>query len=325
MARLTYVSVILGLVLLLVLSPALSPDAEALATDCASANITIHSCKVNLEMVKVEFYADSLSQVEKLDYVFKPALGPELTYGVKSSPDLKNVSLRMTASNEYTFTANTEHHIAEVHIFEQKCLRKVYVSSRAACVLIDDEAIISEGSACADYPSMGARVRCRFYTIEPPSVDPPEECRILSGTDRAECISHYTELGPCLAEEDDIAALECAGGVIGLGNFTAAKLGCDELAPGSKPACIELLREKVYRMTRFKFQLLSRKAKSLLWEGVTEETIVTFISNLEVRAQAFNSVDTVTEKINIINQAQQLWDEFLFNTEPQVLSNREEG
>lgn len=323
MARVTYVPVVLVLMLLVASAITFSPDAGALATDCASANITIHSCKVNPEMVKVEFYADCPSHVEKLDYVFKPALGPELTYGVKSSPELKDVSLRMTGSNEYTFTASTENQVSEVHIFEPECLPDVYISSRAACELIEDEALVPEDSACADYPTIEARVRCRFYNVEPPAVDIPEECRILSGSEREDCLSHHIELEPCLAEEDDLAALECAEDVIGLGNITAARLECDSLALGSRPACVQALREKVYRMARFKFQMLSRKARSLLWEGVTEETIVTFISNLEVRTQAFNSVDTVAEKINIISQVQQLWDEFLFNAEPQVLSHRE--
>ena len=324
MVRLTSVSAVLMLVILLALSPALSPDAEALAADCTSANITINSCKVSPDLIRVDFYADSPSRVEKLDYVFRPALGPELTYGVKSSPDLRDVSIRVTATNEYTFIASTERHIAEVHIFEPECLPEVYISSRAACELIGDEALIPEGSACADYPTIDTRVRCRFYNVEPPTVDIPEECRILGGTDRENCLSHHIELVPCLAEEDDLAALECAEGVIGLGNITAAKLKCDERALGSRPACIEPLREKVYRITRFKFQLLGRKAGSLLWEGVTEEVIVSFISNLEVRTQVFNSVD-ITQKISIINQVQQLWDEFLFNAEPQVLSHREEG
>lgn len=324
MARFTYFPAVLVVAALVALALASSPEAGALAQDCAHAILTIDSCKVNTEMVKVMFRADTVTPAEELRYTLTPSLGTELYYGATKSPGLKNVSLRLSGTNEYTLMATSPGvEISEVHIFDSRCTGENYVSSRSECAATGQEDFFSEGSVCSDYPSIQDRVRCRLYNVEPATVDVPEECRILAGTERTACISHHVELEPCLAEENDTAALECAEALIGLGDINASRLECDRLVAGSRPGCIEPLREKVYRMTRFKFQLLGSKARSLLWEGVTEENIVTFISNLEVRTQAFNSVDTVTEKINIVTQVQQLWDEFLFNAEPQVLSNRE--
>ncbi len=303
----------------------LAPEASAAVTRCSDANLTISSCKVSSGILRVSYSAQTLTNVEKLSYVFTPALGEDLFYGATSSQGFPDVTLRSLGSGNHTLTMRPGTEISEVHVSDPLCTGGQYVSARAACELTTTENFLTDTPSCADYPSIEARVRCRLYTLSTASSDIPEECRIFEAAEEQGCIARHKELTPCLSRSTDDDALSCGRGVIGMANFTAEKARCDSLAGTDREACVLTLKAKVDRMALFTFRLLGQKARTLLLKGVDESKIVTFISLVEVRAQAYQSVPTLKEKMNIVSQVNQLWEEFLFSAEPQVLSHVEES
>lgn len=302
----------------------LAPEASAAVTRCSDANLTIRSCRVGSGILRVSYSAQTLTSVERLSYAFTPALGGEMSYGHVTTAGFPDVTLRSLGSGNYTFTMRPGTEISEVHVSDPACTGESYVSARAACEITTTENFLTDTPGCADYPSIEARVRCRLYTIST-ATDVPEECRILDAAGQVECITRHRELMPCLSRTTDDDILSCGRYVIGLANFTEDKARCSSLSGTDRDACVLTLKGKVDRMALFTFRLLGQKARTLLLKGVDESKIVTFISLVEVRAQAYKSVPTAREKANIISQVDRLWEEFLFSAEPQVLSYYEES
>ena len=303
--------------LLLIAAALLLPAAYGqVYQDCSGRNLTVQSCSVYEDRVKVRFHSTMPSRPEQLSYRFSTSQGTTLHYGTSVSPDIADVGLKAIRGSEYELTFWTSQTLAVVHLSDPQCTQATYKSASADCPL-SAAAFPLEGTVCGNLPSVQARVRCRLYVIEPPQLDTPEECRVLAPTSRAGCVTFHRELLPCLGD-DTAESLRCARSVIAPGDIAAEAAACNVSGAAS---CLPALRDKAYRMTRFRLLLLRHQARSLLSRGVTEELVVDFISNLEVRMQAFNSVSTAAEKVNIITQVKQLWEEFLYNAEPQVLQH----
>lgn len=287
------------------------------ASNCSAANITLRSCYVNRDLLQLRYHADTPTAPESLQYVFTTTENLKLTYGVARSEEIKDPHLNSVGNREYLLTFITSHEIASAHLSDPACQAE-YLSSSITCDYASGGVFSDAASVCGGQPSIPARTRCRLYLHESPSVDLPEECRIQGSAGRLSCILLRKQMLPCLAQNGS-DALSCARRVIGLGDLAQEKVVCASLAGAQKDTCMATLAEKVFRLVQFKFLVLQHRAASLLTRGATEELIVDFISNVEVRNQAFSSVATIAEKQNIVRQVQHLWEDFLYNTAPQVM------
>ncbi len=312
---------VLILILALVAILSLPVEVDAYTPSCENGEITIRWCRMNNDVMRVRFYANTVSDPKDLQYILTTSLDEEFWWGAITKGPIQDIALEWAGKTEYLFELDVDQPMSTIHISDPQCIGEHYLSDRATCELTTTVDFLDADSPCGDYPTLDGRVRCRLYRVGIPTNDVPEECRILSGAERSKCITEYDELMPCLHERDDASILACAERTIGLDTTVLnAKKECEARPEMEQASCLSSLGNQVNRMAKFKFRLLKQKVTSLMWEGVSEEHIITFISNLEVRTQAYNSVKTSIERINIVNQVQDLWDGFTFTAEPQVLS-----
>jgi hypothetical protein len=74
-----------------------------------------------------------------------------------------------------------------------------------------------EGFRCSDLPTMRERIACRIKLKHENELNYlPEECRVLTGLERAKCINNYKNTIICFSKESDEEIVNCARRAIGL-------------------------------------------------------------------------------------------------------------
>ncbi|MCL6089162.1 MAG: hypothetical protein M1530_03295 [Candidatus Marsarchaeota archaeon] len=121
----------------------------------------------------------------------------------------------------------------------EKCMMRM---TRSTYLGDEDEHEVDESKlSCSNGSSMDERVRCRLKVRSEEREDErrnlsymPEECRNLTGDERAVCLSRYDSLQPCHEEDDDEKRFSCARSKLGL-NKSAKELveQCKEMIRGS--------------------------------------------------------------------------------------------
>ncbi len=120
----------------------------------------------------------------------------------------------------------------------ERCMMRM---TRSTYLGDEDEHEVDESKlSCANGSSMDERVRCRLKVRSEEREDErgnlsymPEECRNLTGDERAVCLSRYDSLQPCHEKDDDENRFSCARRALGL-NGSAKELveQCKEMIRG---------------------------------------------------------------------------------------------
>ncbi len=161
---------------------------------------------------------------------------------------------------------------------------------------------------CTQFETMKERIACRINLPEDQAQNNllflPEECRVLNGTDRDNCIKTYSVIQQCRHLFTDKDRDSCYfNEVANLSNIPALRTAC-----ANNSACLDNLRAEVYGFVKFRIYNLEEKSEKLWGKGYLSQTeTVSFIEGLEIKKQAFNNATTVDDKIAVIKQMQQDW------------------
>jgi hypothetical protein len=181
--------------------------------------------------------------------------------------------------------------------------------------------ISEEGFRCSDLPTMKERIACRIKLKEENELNYlPEECRVLTGLERAKCINNYKTTILCFNKESDAERVNCARRAIGLqiATIQQAKLDCK-----GNQTCLNELKEKVFTLIKFRFYNLEYKAQEIMEKyNIDESIVVNFISSIENKKQEFNSATSIEEKKQIVQDVMNLWRQFIDQVKSEIRSKR---
>ncbi len=162
---------------------------------------------------------------------------------------------------------------------------------------------------CADLSSMKERIACRINLPEEQAQNNllflPEECRVLNGIDRDNCIATYTVIQKCRHLTTDKDRDACFfNQVSDLHNVKSLRVAC-----AGNSSCVDNLRNQVFGYVKFRIYNLEEKAEKLWGRGfLTQNETVDFIDKLESKKQLFNTAVSVDDKKAIVMQMQQDWE-----------------
>jgi hypothetical protein len=178
-----------------------------------------------------------------------------------------------------------------------------------------------ENLKCSDLPTMRERIACRINLKQENELNYlPEECRVLTGLERAKCINNYKNTIICFNKESDEERVNCARRAIGLqiATIQQAKLDCK-----GNQTCLNELKEKVFTLIKFRFYNLEYKAQEIMRKyNISESTVVNFISSIENKKQEFNSASSIEEKKRIVQDVINLWRQFIDQVKSEIRSKR---
>jgi hypothetical protein len=185
--------------------------------------------------------------------------------------------------------------------------------------------IISEQDLkCSDLPTMKERIACRIkLTTENELNYLPEECRVLTGLERAKCINNYKNTIICFNKESDEERVNCARRAIGL-QVATIQQARDECK--GNQTCLNELKEKVFTLVKFRFYNLEYKAQEIMKKyKINESTVVDFIASIENKKQEFNSADSIEKKKQIVLEVISLWKQFIQKVKSEIKSRLLDG
>jgi hypothetical protein len=178
-----------------------------------------------------------------------------------------------------------------------------------------------EDLKCSDLPTMRERIACRIKLTRENELNYlPEECRVLTGLERAKCINNYKNTIICFNKESDEERVNCARRAIGLQIATIQQARSD--CKGNQ-TCLNELKEKVFTLIKFRFYNLEYKAQEIMKKyNISESIVVNFISSIENKKQEFNSADSIEEKKQIVRDVMNLWKQFIDQIKSEIKSKR---
>jgi hypothetical protein len=178
-----------------------------------------------------------------------------------------------------------------------------------------------ENLKCSDLPTMRERIACRIKLKQENELNYlPEECRVLTGLERAKCINNYKTTILCFNKESDAERVNCARRAIGLqiATIQQAKLDCK-----GNQTCLNELKEKVFTLIKFRFYNLEYKAQEIMRKyNISESIVVNFISSIESKKQEFNNATSIEEKKRIVQDVMNLWRQFIDQVKSEIRSKR---
>jgi len=123
-----------------------------------------------------------------------------------------------------------------------------------------------------------------------------KKCWRLEGDEREQCIKDQLEV-PRTREDIRDRVAECR----------------DSDAPRE---CLKEIKDKVHHLIKFRLHHLEEKALRFQERGwVTEDVVVDFIANLDIKKIEFEEAETKEEKRAIILEVRELWKEFISNVD----------
>jgi predicted DNA-binding protein YlxM (UPF0122 family) len=178
-----------------------------------------------------------------------------------------------------------------------------------------------DGFRCSDLPTMRERIACRIKLKQENELNYlPEECRVLTGLERAKCINNYKNTIICFNKESDEERVNCARRAIGLQIATIQQARED--CKGNQ-TCLNELKEKVFTLIKFRFYNLEYKAQEIMEKyNISESLVVDFISSIETKKQEFNNARSIEEKKQIIKDVIILWRQFIDQVKSEIRSKR---
>jgi hypothetical protein len=167
---------------------------------------------------------------------------------------------------------------------------------------------------CSTLGTLQERIRCRIGLKEENELNYlPEECKPLLGRKRVDCIKLYSATNKCFDIKDEDGKLNCARSAVNITDVRQEAANCKIKLGNEKDACMNNLKAKAYGLIKFRFYNLEYRAQQLKDKGVSEDLIVKFISDLELKKQSFNDAKSSAERKQMILDARQLWKDFLVN------------
>ncbi len=168
---------------------------------------------------------------------------------------------------------------------------------------------------CSNLPTMKERIACRINLKHENELNYlPEECRVLSGSERAICINNYKSTNQCFQQTTDSSRLNCARRALGL---QVADIQKNRDSCAGNQTCLIDLKNKVFTLIKFRFYNLEEKAQKLKEIGVTEDTVAGFIEALELKKQQFNS-GTIDEKKQVVKDVINLWKQLVEQAKAEI-------
>ena len=178
------------------------------------------------------------------------------------------------------------------------------------------QTVDESGFKCGDSTTMKERIKCRINLVQENELNYlPEECRALSGLEKATCINNYKSTNRCFQQTTDSNKLNCARIAVGL---QVANIQQNRDACAGNQTCMTDLKTKVFTLVKFRFYNLEEKAEKLKERGVSEDTVVNFINSLEDKKQQFNNAGTIDEKKQIVRDVIDLWKQFVDQAKTEI-------
>ncbi len=185
-----------------------------------------------------------------------------------------------------------------------RIVEKVAVKEEKTDASVFDES----GLNCGQFASLNERIACRMR-IQDTGVNArlaylPEECRVLAGLERAECLQRFDAIQACRGLPSDGERDKCFSNKLKL-------KGVSELTSCRDKACVGLVSEDVYKLAKFRIYNLEEKAEEIAEEfPKLEKPCVQIIADLELLKQEFNAAVNFSDKKDLLNKAKRIWLEF---------------
>ena len=174
-----------------------------------------------------------------------------------------------------------------------------------------------DGLKCGNLEKLKERISCRI-SLEKEEQEKelelyylPEECRMLSGSERGICIARYKSVQTCWKFPTGDERVFCVKRAMKLGTIQEEKETCNKLTGEEKSACARELKNKVYDLIKWHFYDLEERAEDFMNRGlVDKETVAGFIEKTEQNKAKFNGAKTKEQRKDIILDVREDWKEF---------------
>lgn len=265
----------------------------------------------------LELYNDTEIDNLKFNYGLDQKI---LTYEKTShSTELKNLSIKKEGNKITTFIPPTIPGILEIKTFEiihKKCLGKRYIYTRIDCSEFANlTAIDTNALKCGGLLDIKDRVRCRINLeseYEEYQNFFPEECRTHKNPEQ--CLKIYQAVSPCWdisSHEERITCLKDKINPL----FTKE---CE--IPAATQTCKKEQNEKIITLIKLRFYNLEEQAEILQEHGLLDlEPLIEFVTQVELKKQAFNQAKTKDEMKQIIQDVRNLWTDLMKKLKPEIL------
>jgi len=118
---------------------------------------------------------------------------------------------------------------------------------------------------CGNLPSIKDRVSCRLDLEEEDQEEElelyylPEECRVLTGSERGICIARYKSVQTCWKFPLGDERISCVKRSMRLGTIQEEKDACNVLTGQDRSICVRELKNKIYDLIKWRFYNLEEK------------------------------------------------------------------
>lgn len=212
----------------------------------------------------------------------------------------------------------------------------IYGNEYRACRLVSDcptaetTAPVSQRRCsrlqCGNKTTLRERIFCRLNLAPAGMVREleieylPEECRAAADSaQRQACIARYKSYQPCWSVPAGESRFACARDILRLGPMASEEVkNCQGQTGSEQVACKAAVREKVFRMIKFRLYDLEERAEQLAERGADLDAVADLEALIESKKQAFDAAQTKAERRQIIFDVRQAWQDFLNRVKDQV-------
>jgi len=168
---------------------------------------------------------------------------------------------------------------------------------------------------CREFASLRERVRCRILLPEKYQSNKveflPEECLSYGGRYRDRCIENYDKVQECWKLSSDSERIQCSRQKIGITSAKSERNLCEQKTGEGRETCLTDLKDKVFTGIKFRVYNLEEKAEKMMEKGVSEKTVIDFISLMESKKIFFNSAASIEEKKSVLENVREAWIDFI--------------
>ncbi len=259
----------------------------------------------------LELYNDTEVDNLKFNYGLDQKI---LTYEKASkSTELRNLTIRKEGNKITTHIPPTIPGILEIKAFEvihKKCLGKRYIYTRVDCSEFANLTTIDTNALkCSGLLDLRDRVRCRI-NLESEEEEYqnfyPEECR--TNKSPGQCLEIYQAVSPCWDISPHEERVTCLRDKINP-LFTKE---CE--IPAATQTCKKEQNEKIITLIKLRFYNLEEQAEILQENGLLDlEPLIEFVTQVELKKQAFNLAKNKEEMKQVIQEVRDLWIQLMKN------------
>lgn len=170
---------------------------------------------------------------------------------------------------------------------------------------------------CGNLGTLKERISCRLDLEEEDQEEElelyylPEECRVLSGSERGICVARYKSVQTCWKFPIGDERVSCAKRSMNLATIQEEKEVCNKLTGENKSVCVRELKNKVYSLVKWHFYDLEERAEDFMARGLVDKAVVAdFIEKTEQNKAKFNEAKAIDDRKNIILAVREDWKDF---------------